>query len=150
MRPAWHVDRWSAVLWLAANPGFGGGYRFRIYTKTGDRGEASLYNGQRLPKDDGTFQALGDVDELNSAIGVAREFCLECHVELTPQVGCGSGVAAKAHARRTTPQRRRVHQPAVMVPLAAGNYPVTPAGRGVCCRHAFGQLLASQSAARAL
>lgn len=54
-----------------------GSSKFRIYTKTGDKGTASLYNGQRLPKDDDMFHALGDVDELNSAVGVAREYCTE-------------------------------------------------------------------------
>mmetsp|Transcript_10391 Transcript_10391/g.22326 ORF Transcript_10391/g.22326 Transcript_10391/m.22326 type:complete len:213 (-) Transcript_10391:339-977(-) len=49
--------------------------RYKIYTKTGDSGTASLYNGQRLPKDAVYFQALGDVDELNSALGLASEWC---------------------------------------------------------------------------
>ncbi|KAK9807148.1 hypothetical protein WJX73_000332 [Symbiochloris irregularis] len=50
----------------------------RIYTKTGDDGTSSLYTGERRPKSDVTFQALGDVDELNSALGVARAaFALE-------------------------------------------------------------------------
>jgi len=53
----------------------------KIYTKTGDAGETSLYNGARLPKDDACFCALGDVDELNSLLGVAREFAL-CHVSV--------------------------------------------------------------------
>lgn len=61
--------------------------KYKIYTKTGDAGESSLYNGQRLPKDDDYFQALGDVDELNSVIGVAREYCEEGnHNETTTQL----------------------------------------------------------------
>src|SRR5690349_13311359 len=44
----------------------------KIYTKTGDRGETGLFGGGRVPKDHLRVQAYGDVDELNSAIGVAR------------------------------------------------------------------------------
>lgn len=61
--------------------------KFKLYTKTGDGGSASLYNGERRAKEDASFTALGDVDELNSAIGVAREFCVEeMHGELTQQL----------------------------------------------------------------
>lgn len=45
--------------------------RFKVYTKTGDKGEASLYNGKRRAKTDPIFAALGDVDECNACIGVA-------------------------------------------------------------------------------
>ncbi len=41
-----------------------------IYTKTGDRGETSLANGQRVSKTDARIEAYGTVDELNSWIGV--------------------------------------------------------------------------------
>ena len=44
----------------------------RIYTRTGDRGETGLFGGGRVPKDHPRVAAYGDVDELNSAIGVVR------------------------------------------------------------------------------
>lgn len=43
----------------------------KIYTRTGDKGETSLYTGQRVPKNDPFIDAVGSVDECNSAIGVA-------------------------------------------------------------------------------
>ena len=44
----------------------------KIYTKTGDQGETSLFGGRRVPKDALRIEAYGTVDELNSALGVAR------------------------------------------------------------------------------
>jgi cob(I)alamin adenosyltransferase len=44
----------------------------RIYTRTGDEGETGLFGGGRVRKDDPRVTAYGEVDELNSAIGVAR------------------------------------------------------------------------------
>lgn len=46
--------------------------RIKVYTKTGDKGTSTLYNMQRVSKDADYFQALGEVDELNAFIGVAR------------------------------------------------------------------------------
>lgn len=43
-----------------------------IYTKTGDKGETSLANGQRVPKTDVRIDAYGTVDELNSWVGMLR------------------------------------------------------------------------------
>ena len=44
----------------------------KIYTKTGDEGETSLFGGGRVRKDHPRTSAYGDVDELNSAIGLVR------------------------------------------------------------------------------
>jgi cob(I)alamin adenosyltransferase len=42
----------------------------KIYTKTGDKGETSLFGGDRVSKDDLRIQSYGTVDELNSLLGV--------------------------------------------------------------------------------
>lgn len=46
----------------------------KIYTKTGDKGETSLFNGARVPKSDIRVEAYGNVDELNSYIGLITTF----------------------------------------------------------------------------
>ena len=47
------------------------GYRLsKITTRTGDGGTTGLGDGRRVAKDDARIHALGDVDELNSQIGV--------------------------------------------------------------------------------
>jgi cob(I)alamin adenosyltransferase len=43
----------------------------KIYTRTGDGGETGLVDGSRAPKHDPRIAAMGEVDEANSAIGVA-------------------------------------------------------------------------------
>jgi cob(I)alamin adenosyltransferase len=43
----------------------------KIYTRTGDAGTTGLADGTRLPKYAPRMQAVGDVDEANSAIGLA-------------------------------------------------------------------------------
>jgi len=41
-----------------------------IYTRSGDSGQTGLADGSRLPKDHPRIEAIGSVDELNSALGV--------------------------------------------------------------------------------
>jgi len=41
----------------------------RIYTRKGDGGETSLFNGDRVHKDDARIEAYGTLDELNAVVG---------------------------------------------------------------------------------
>ena len=49
----------------------------KVYTKTGDKGKTRLAGGQQVWKDSVRVEAYGDVDELNSTIGVGRAFNAE-------------------------------------------------------------------------
>jgi cob(I)alamin adenosyltransferase len=44
----------------------------KIYTKTGDNGDTSLFGGKRLAKSNLRIDAYGTVDELNAQLGVVR------------------------------------------------------------------------------
>jgi cob(I)alamin adenosyltransferase len=44
----------------------------KIYTKTGDAGETSLFDNTRVSKADPRVDAYGEVDELNASLGAAR------------------------------------------------------------------------------
>lgn len=44
----------------------------KIYTGTGDDGTTGLVGGKRIAKSDLRMQAIGDIDELNAAIGLCR------------------------------------------------------------------------------
>jgi cob(I)alamin adenosyltransferase len=44
----------------------------KIYTRTGDTGETSLFGGTRVGKDDPRVRAYGEVDEVNASLGLAR------------------------------------------------------------------------------
>lgn len=42
----------------------------KIYTRTGDQGQTSLYSGERVPKNSVIIKAIGSVDESNAIIGI--------------------------------------------------------------------------------
>lgn len=46
----------------------------KVYTKTGDKSETSLYDGTRVRKDSVRVESYGTVDELNSHLGFASHF----------------------------------------------------------------------------
>ena len=46
----------------------------KLYTRTGDQGQTSLFGGRRVGKDDPRVAAYGSLDELNSSLGVAASF----------------------------------------------------------------------------
>ncbi|SFL87596.1 cob(I)yrinic acid a,c-diamide adenosyltransferase [Pelosinus propionicus] len=47
----------------------------KVYTKTGDKGTTGLLTGERIDKDSLRVEAYGIVDEINSALGLARVWC---------------------------------------------------------------------------
>jgi len=82
----------------------------RIYTRTGDGGNSSLYTGERRHKSDRVFSALGAVDELSCQVGLAREMAMVAnkehpYLEQLVRVQCilqdiGSCVATPASSAR--------------------------------------------------
>jgi cob(I)alamin adenosyltransferase len=53
----------------------------KIYTKTGDSGETSLFDGTRVPKTDRRVAAYGEVDELQACLGMARAATLPADLD---------------------------------------------------------------------
>ena len=49
----------------------------KIYTKTGDKGQTSLYDGTRVDKDSIRVESYGTIDELNSYIGLCMHYINE-------------------------------------------------------------------------
>ncbi|MBI5503544.1 MAG: cob(I)yrinic acid a,c-diamide adenosyltransferase [Deltaproteobacteria bacterium] len=58
----------------------------RVYTRTGDDGQTGLVGGKRVAKDDLRIHSYGEVDELNSVIGVVRAL-----LDQAPYAGSDAG-----------------------------------------------------------
>lgn len=54
----------------------------RVYTKTGDAGETSLYSGERVSKCCARVDAYGTVDELQASLGLARALAAHADARL--------------------------------------------------------------------
>jgi cob(I)alamin adenosyltransferase len=53
----------------------------KIYTRTGDKGETSLFGGSRISKNDPRIEAYGTIDELNSVLGLCRASDLDAAID---------------------------------------------------------------------
>lgn len=52
-----------------------------VYTKTGDKGITGLLTGERIEKDSVRVEAYGTIDEISSALGLARVWCTKTDVQ---------------------------------------------------------------------
>jgi cob(I)alamin adenosyltransferase len=86
----------------------------KIYTRTGDTGETSLFGGARVRKDDARIEAYGTVDELNSFIGVARAIWPsssldnQLHAVQSDLFDIGAHLASPGTSRFAGPEMARV------------------------------------------
>ncbi len=82
---------------------------FKIYTKTGDKGDTSLFGGKRLPKSHIRIESYGTVDELNSYIGLVRDVINDEELRLVLKeiqdrlFTIGSNLASDPSKNMTTP-----------------------------------------------
>ena len=81
-----------------------------IYTKRGDSGTTSLMNGISVSKSDDRIELLGTIDELNSALGLAKvisEDSLKEHLSRSKDSSCRSWQGSPIPGIWTTDARKR-------------------------------------------
>jgi cob(I)alamin adenosyltransferase len=87
----------------------------RIYTRTGDKGDTSLFGGQRVPKDALRIEAYGTVDELNTVLGVVRADNVDPEIDrLVAEIqdhlfALGADLATPRSSTRKAVRRFEVH-----------------------------------------
>lgn len=80
----------------------------KIYTKTGDKGKTSLYDGTRVDKDDLRVESYGTLDELNSYIGLCTNYAKDEDKEILRNIqiklfSVSAELATKEERRYKTP-----------------------------------------------
>ena len=55
----------------------------KVYTRTGDRGQTSLYTGERVSKGSHRVETYGTIDEVDSFLGSARDLVENQNVKET-------------------------------------------------------------------
>jgi cob(I)alamin adenosyltransferase len=55
----------------------------KIYTRTGDHGQTSLFGGARVAKNDARIESYGTIDELSSHLGVSRAASIPSETDAT-------------------------------------------------------------------
>jgi len=53
----------------------------KIYTRTGDAGDTSFFDGTRVRKSEPRVDAYGEVDEVNACLGLARASCADDDID---------------------------------------------------------------------
>jgi cob(I)alamin adenosyltransferase len=53
----------------------------KIYTRTGDAGDTSFFDGTRVRKSEPRVDAYGEVDEANAFLGLARASCTDSEID---------------------------------------------------------------------
>ena len=89
-----------------------------ISTRQGDGGETRLANGERISKAESRVEAYGAIDELNTAIGVARTRCEDAEIAAAIRAvqrrlfAVGSAISTRADGKKPIPEitKAMVHE----------------------------------------
>ena len=116
----------------------------KIYTRTGDAGETGLGDGSRVPKESARIRALGDIDELNSAVGLVLAEELPPEVRATLEAvqhelfDLGGEVSIPGHRMMNDAQVARLEEQldAFNAPMPPLKEFILPGGsRAAACAH---------------
>ncbi len=85
----------------------------KVYTKTGDKGTTGLFSGERVDKDSLRVEAYGTVDEIMSALGLARALAAKAAVKESILDLQKNLMLLMADIASTSPEHRYVNEDSV-------------------------------------